>query len=325
MDKLQITIALERYDRHFPFFDGSLRSERLAINALQVGQGGNLRDGSGRHRRMLRDSEFDCAEVSLSSYLVAVDKGLPFTAVPIFPRRLFSQSQTWVREDSPLEHPSQLAGRRVLISAFQTTLSLLGKGDLKFEYQTPWEEVTWMSTSPEELQVPLGPKVKLHRMPPDTDAGLALSRGDVDAVMLPRPPASITSGVNPLRRLFRDTMAEERRYFHKYGYFPIMHVIALRSDVVERAPWLPGELMEVWRRSDEIAQSYYTDPNWSRMAWGRHLFERERTELGNRLWPIGLQANRANLERMIDYSFDQGLITRRLTAGELFFPAVRDS
>jgi hypothetical protein len=39
------------------------------------------------------------------------DKGHPFTAVPVFPRRLFSQSQMWVRRDSEIVHPRQLPGK----------------------------------------------------------------------------------------------------------------------------------------------------------------------------------------------------------------------
>ena len=43
----------------------------------------------------LQHFEFDAAELSFSSYLIAIDQGLPVHAVPIFPRRLFSQSQMY--------------------------------------------------------------------------------------------------------------------------------------------------------------------------------------------------------------------------------------
>jgi hypothetical protein len=47
----------------------------------------------GRHERFLQNFEFDAAELLLSSYLIAIDREMPVHAVPIFPRRLFSQSQ----------------------------------------------------------------------------------------------------------------------------------------------------------------------------------------------------------------------------------------
>ncbi|HWQ38742.1 MAG TPA: hypothetical protein VNM24_09075, partial [Burkholderiales bacterium] len=87
---MTLTIALERYDRHFPFFDGTVAPPaNVELNVLQVGQSVTLRDGTDRHGRMLR-GEFDLCEFSMSSYLMAKERGLPLTAVPAFPRRLFS-------------------------------------------------------------------------------------------------------------------------------------------------------------------------------------------------------------------------------------------
>jgi 4,5-dihydroxyphthalate decarboxylase len=55
----------------------------------QVGQTVVLRDGEFRHERMM-SGEFEAAEFSLASYLMARDRGLELTAIPVFPRRLFS-------------------------------------------------------------------------------------------------------------------------------------------------------------------------------------------------------------------------------------------
>ena len=52
-----ITLALDRYDRHIPFFDSTVQlpSQLKDLKVLQVGQHGLLRDGAARHERMLRD------------------------------------------------------------------------------------------------------------------------------------------------------------------------------------------------------------------------------------------------------------------------------
>src|SRR5512140_1200513 len=110
-EKLKLTIALERYDRHFPFYDRTVP----------------LRDGTDRHARMLK-GDFDIAEFSMSSYLMAKGRDLPIAGIPVFPRRLFSQSQMWVHPDSNFWHPKDLIGKKVALSSFQTTLSLLAKG-----------------------------------------------------------------------------------------------------------------------------------------------------------------------------------------------------
>ena len=57
--------------------------------------------------------------------------GKPFTAIPVVPRRLFSQSLFFTRIDSPLSGPQSLVGRRVGLNTYQTTLSVLAKGDLQ--------------------------------------------------------------------------------------------------------------------------------------------------------------------------------------------------
>ena len=93
MANLELTMALSHYDRHIPFFDGSVRAEGVDLKVLQVGQSEPLKHGRDRHERMLQKAEFDICELSLSSYLMARSRALPFTAIPVFPRRLFSLSQ----------------------------------------------------------------------------------------------------------------------------------------------------------------------------------------------------------------------------------------
>ncbi|MGH7829494.1 MAG: ABC transporter substrate-binding protein, partial [Candidatus Binatia bacterium] len=63
------------------------------------------------------------------------------------------------------------------------------------------------------------------------------------------------------------------------------------------------------------------DPNWSRLAWARHLFEEERSVLGEDPWPYGIRRNRANLERFMGYSLDQGLMAKEMSVEELFHPS----
>jgi 4,5-dihydroxyphthalate decarboxylase len=322
---MDITIALERYDRHFPFFDGSVKAPKgLSYKALQVGQSFPLRDGIDRHGNMLHNKRYDVAEFSMSTYLMAIDRKLPIIGIPVFPRRLFSSGLIYVREDSPASHPRDLIGKRVAIRSFQTTLSLLAKGDLKFEYDTPWEDITWLLEDPEKISFEPKPGVRIEKMPPGADVGYMLRDGTCDAVIQPHPPTSIMDGEVRVRRLFEDPDAEELRYFRKYGYWPIMHIVAMWRDLADKNPWLPQALMEMFAQAREISVDYYTDPNYSQLAWGRRYFERERQRFGtDTLWPSGVAANRNNLEQFIKYSQDQALIKGDFAVADLFHPSVR--
>ena len=63
--KPKLTIVLSHYDRHVPFFDGTVQPEGVDLNVLIVGQLDRQRDGEDRHERMLQKGEFDVAELSL--------------------------------------------------------------------------------------------------------------------------------------------------------------------------------------------------------------------------------------------------------------------
>jgi 4,5-dihydroxyphthalate decarboxylase len=322
---MKYTIALDRYDRHFPFFDGTLNIPAgLDIEALQVGQSHPLRGGIDRHGGML-EGKYDIAEFSMSTFLMAIDRNVPIVGIPIFPRRLFSSGLFFVREDSSFTKPSDLIGKKVAIRSFQTTLSLLAKGDLKFEYDTPWEEVHWLLSDREKIAFEPKPGVKIDYLPKDADVGYMLRDGECDAVIQPHPPVSMMSGEVKTRRLFEDPDAEEMRYFRKYGWWPIMHIVAIRKEHMDKNPELGRQIMDLFRQAREISWDYYSDPNWSSLAAGRRVFERERAAFGKDPWTRGVAENRKNLEQFIMYSHDQGLINRVLEVDELFHPSVLDT
>ncbi len=324
---MNLTIALERYDRHFPFFTGDVKAPAgTTYRALQVGQSHPLRDGVDRHGGMLNKKLYDVAEFSMSTYLMAIDRKVPIIGIPVFPRRLFSSGLMFVRADSKIASPKELKGKRVAIRSFQTTLSLLAKGDLKFEYDMPWEDIHWLLEDDEKIAFAPKPGVKIEKLPEGADVGHMLRDGLCDAVIQPHPPESIMKGEVAVRRLFTEPDGEELRYFKKYGYWPIMHIVVMWQELADKNPWLPAALMEMWGQARTISRDYYTDPNWSQLAWGRRHFEREIERFGtDNLFPTGVASNRSNLEQFIKYSKDQALIKGEFGVDGLFHPSVRGS
>lgn len=320
MPGLPLTLALAYYDRHVPLFDGTVQPDGVDLTVLPVGQSAPLRHGANRHGRMLRGGEFDACEVSLSSYLMARARGWPFTAVPVFPRRLFSQSQIWVNARSGIATPADLARRTVGLSTFQTTCSVLAKGDLQAEYGVPWREIRWVCKREETVPFAAAEGVVIERVPPDKGIGALLEAGEIDALIMPHPPAEVVRGSPAIRRLFKDPRGEEAAYFRRNGFFPIMHVLVFRDEVLREHPGVAPALMEAFDAAWRICEAFYAaDPNWSVLVWGRHAYEEQRRTLGEDPWRNGFAANRANLERFIGYSLDQGLLPRALTPEELFW------
>lgn len=321
MAKLKITLAVEHYDRHLPLLEGLVQPEGIELVPLEVTQSTS---SGGRHERMLQHQEFDAAEVSMSSYIMGRARGLPLIAIPVFPRRLFSPSCMYCYVGAGLKRPQDLAGQRVGLSTYQTTISVQAKGDLQHEYGLSPTQVTWVTNRPElfAFQAPAG--VAIQQAPRGRSVEDMLGEGKVDALIMPRVPRPLAEGSSKVVRLFPDARAEETRYFQRVGFYPIMHTIALKESLVKEHPWVARSLFQAFQRAKEICYRRYDDPNWSQLAWARLLQEEERRVLGPDPWPNGLAHNRRNLERLVQYSWEQGLIPQPIPIPELFAENTRD-
>jgi 4,5-dihydroxyphthalate decarboxylase len=326
MTELSLTIALERYDRHVPLFMGAVKTPPgLRLRLLEVGMSHPCRDGIARHERFLQQGEFDIAETSLSSHVIATSRGAPFVGVPVFPRRLFSQNHIFVNVSAGIEKPQDLVGRRVLIRSFQTTMTVLALGDLTFEYGVPWQKIRWVLAADEAL--PLGERdgVSVERAPAGADVGRLLIDGAVDAMIFPHPPAAVLAARERVRPLFRDRKAAALAYYRRHGYYPIMHLIAFRRPVIAAHPWLAQAIVGMWEEAKAQSRAFYDDPGYAQLAFARHELEAQEASLGPDPWPSGLAANRRNLEDFIRYSLDQRLIDRPVAVEAMFDKSTWDS
>lgn len=312
MSKLTITLALGSYDRHAPLLEGRIQHPELAVKYIE------LDPQQGRHERFLQDFEFDAAELSFSSYLIAVDQGLPVHAVPIFPRRLFSQSQMYKNVHCGIRSPGDLAGKRIGLSAYQNTLAVRAKGDLSHFYGVPRAEVTWVTPGKEVLAVELPRDVKIETRASMAEIEQEFVDGKIQAMFVSRLPKPFRDGHAHVARLFDAPQAEEARYLREEGYFPIMHVLAFKKALAAAHPPLPRALYEIFEEARQCAMQRWTDPNWSMLMWGRGELERQSASCAADPWRNGVEANRKNIERFALYSHEQGLTKRRLTAAELF-------
>jgi len=314
MTKLQITLALGSYDRHAPLLEGCIDHPDLDIDYLE------LDPQQGRHERFLQHFEFDACELSLSSYLIAVDQGLPVHAVPIFPRRLFSQSQMYKNLNCGIHGPKDLVGTRIGLSAYQNTLGVRAKGDLTHFYGVPRETVTWVTPGKEVIDVKLPADVKIETRNSMAEIEAEFVKGSIQAMFVSRLPKPIREGHPNLSRLFDDPQAEEERYLREEGYVPIMHVLAFKKELGQQHPELPQALYDVFEQARRRAIERWIDPNWSMVMWGRRELERQNRLCDFDPWRNGLAANRKNLERFSLYSYEQGLTRRRFSVDELFIP-----
>lgn len=312
--KPRIKLALGSYDRHGPLLEGAIDHPIFDFEFLEVDP------RQGRHERFLQQFEFDACELSFSSYVVAVDQGIPVNAVPVFPRRLFSQSQMYKNLNSGIDSPKDLAGKRIGLSSYQNTLGVRAKGDLDHFYGVPWKSVIWVTAAEDAVRVELPKDIKVERAKDMAAIEREFVQGTVHALFVSRLPRPFIEGDSNVGRLFADPNGEEERYLREEGYFPIMHVLAFKRELSGRYPELSAALFQLFEQARRKALQRWNDPNWSMLLWGRRELERQKKLCTFDPWRNGVEPNRKNIERFALYSHEQGLSRLRWTAEELFVP-----
>lgn len=311
--KLDLTLACGPYESVRALIDGTISADGVDFTVLT-----NM-DSSTRHWRMLRNREFDVCELSLSSYLVAKDQGYPLTAVPVFLHRRFRHGFIFVNSAAEISEPKDLIGRRIGVKTFQTTAILWIRGILESEYGVPHTEIRWITELEEDVEFKPADGLVLERAPAGRTVEDMLVEGEIDAVLHPDLIEPIVTGDPRVGRLFENYREVELDYFKKTGIFPIMHVTAIRQELVDRNPWLPINLNRAFQASKEAAYKRLQNPRIVPLAWYRSYLDEERELFGGDPWEYGLdERNRNNLETAIGYSHACGLISRRLSVDELF-------
>lgn len=324
MAKLPITLATGDYDRTRPLLDGTVGVEGCDVNALALGP-------EELFFRAIRGHEFDVCELSLSSYMMAVAKGgdVPYIGLPVFLSRTFRHSAVYVRTDRGIEKPADLRGKRVGVPEYQITAAVWVRAWLEDEYGVRPSDFEWLQGGLEEpgrvekVKLALPPEIRLSAIPETTTLDAMLRSGELDAVIAMRPPKCFLAGDPNVRRLFPDYQAEEERYFQRTGIFPIMHLVGVRRELVQRHPWLANSLFSAFveakqiatRELEKIAALPVTLP------WLGPMVERTRQVMGADFWPYGVQENRKTLDAVVDYAYRHGTTARKLEVEELFAPS----
>ncbi|HEX9465570.1 MAG TPA: ABC transporter substrate-binding protein [Alphaproteobacteria bacterium] len=310
---IPLTLACGDYEITRPLKEGIVRPDGIDLTVLTA------MDSTTRHWRFLRNRDFDVAEVSASSYLVARDQGLPFRAIPVFLHRRFRHGFIYINTGKGIRTPNDLIGRRIGVKQYQATAINWMRGILEHEYGVPHRSVEWLAELDESIDFTPPPGLKLAKLPSSKSVEQMLVDGELDAVLHPDLIKPILAKDPRVGRLFPDYKQEEIAYFRKTGIFPIMHVMGIRQEVVEQHPWIAINLFHALNQAKAIAMQRMENPRIVPLAWYREAWEEQEEILGKDPWAYGLtDANRKNLETLVGYSFEQGLLKRAIPLDELF-------
>jgi 4,5-dihydroxyphthalate decarboxylase len=287
--------------------------------------------------RQLKFQEFEAGEMSMSSYLIARERGIDLIALPVFPSRRLFHTELSYNVDSGIRKPEDLAGKRVGVGEYQQTAALWQRGILEHDFGVSRYKVHWYMERTEELShggatgftPPQG--ISFQRIPPDKSMASMLVAGELDVAAINSPWQHMPDVIGRSHRipgtggdwtkvkmLFSDRIAEGKRFFQKWSFLPVNHAYAIRGDVYKKHPWVAFNLYTAFVKAKEHFNAKLADSIPSALFFGREYLAMTREVFGNDPYPYGVKANRKMLETLIDFSHEQGLITKKPKLEELF-------
>ncbi len=316
MGQVPLTLAIGDYEHTRDLASGTVPVQGVSLNVL------NLPPEEAFYRFTFY-REWEVSEMSMGKYVsLRSQNDKSITAIPVFPSRVFRQSMIYVADGSPLTSAAQLKGKRIGVPEWAQTAVIYARGYLAHQAKVPLTSIDWVQAGVndagriEKVKLKLPKGLRLRR---ETEHSLndLLLAGELDAVLSARPPRGVGKGI---RRLFPDYEAVEEAYFRETGVFPIMHVIAIKTDALQANPWIAMNLYKAFEEAKQRSIARLADITASHapFAWLGPYAERMKRLFGEDFWPYGLEKNRKTLQAFVDFAYEQGVCHRRIALEDLF-------
>ncbi len=249
-------------------------------------------------KRVVRDLEFDVAELALVTFLMAKACGKPLVLLPAVMSARFQHPYLVYNAERGQLAPADLAGRRIGIRSYSVTTAAWIRGILAQDYGVALDRLRWVSFEDAH--------VAEYRDPPAVERAAAgkemlamLLAGELDAAVLANPlPADLR-----LKPVMPDPAARAKEWYQRNRAIQINHMVVVRATLSQSHPQAVREVFRLLLQSKQAAGMHAAD--------------------GIDMNPFGVEANRRNLDIAIDYFHRQQLIPRRFEVDELFDDVTR--
>jgi len=240
----------------------------------------DIRPPSAGFKRVVRNLEFDVAELAITTFLMAKAAGKPYRLLPaVVLARM--QHPRLVCDVRRAVTPRDLEGKRVGVRSYSVTTGMWIRGILAEDHGVDFGRITWV-TFEEAHVAEFRDPANVERAPAGKKLEDMLLAGQIDAAITGDAPIADPRVVP----VIPDAKGAAREWRARKGAIQINHMVAVKPSV-DAAP-----LMRLLHESFAAAG----DPEMN---------------------PIGLEANRRNLEVAIEFVHRQGLIPRRYGVEEL--------
>jgi 4,5-dihydroxyphthalate decarboxylase len=286
--------------------------------------------------RQLKFGEFEVAEMSMSSYLIARSQGADMIALPVFPSRRLFQTELSYHADSGITKPQDLGGKRLGVAEYQQTAALWIRGILEHDFGVSQYKIHWYMERSEEMshgaatgfKPPAG--ISFNRIAPSKSLASTLLENELDVAHVASPWVLQANALDrssriagkgdwtKIKPLFPDRMAEGARFFHKHGFLPVNHTYIIRGDIYKKYPWVAFNLYTGFVEAKALVREKLLERIPTALFFGPEYAALTREIIGDDPFPYGIKANQAMLDTITGYSYEQGLTPREMAVEELF-------
>lgn len=238
-------------------------------------------------KRVVRDLEFDVAELALMTFLMARSRGVPLRLLPVV---LFSRNPLALlvhRADRGRLSAVDLEARRVGVRAYTTTTAVWARALLADRFGVNLDRVEWL-TYEEGHVADVQEPPNVHRDSAHADLAAMLMQGTIDAAIVDPVPND-----ERVARVVPDFAEVWSTWQRVTGARTLNHVLVVRESLARDVPAVE-ELLRLLRESHAKA-----DP----------------ADGGS--FEIGMEGMRRSLEAAIAAAGRQHLLARPLTVEDL--------
>ena len=137
-------MALGAYEHVRDVTDGTVPIQGVEVTALQL-------PPEQIFYRFIRHQEWDVSEISFAKAIsFASQNDTRFVLLPVFPSRVFRHSSIYVRRESGLTRPEDLAGLRIGVPEWAQTAAVYTRGMLAHEHGVDLRSVQWFQAGVNE-------------------------------------------------------------------------------------------------------------------------------------------------------------------------------
>jgi 4,5-dihydroxyphthalate decarboxylase len=292
--------------------------------------------------RQLKFGEFEVAEMSMSSFLIARSQGADMIALPVFPSRRLFQTELSYHVDSGITKPEDLADKRLGVAEYQQTAALWIRGILEHDFGVSQYKIHWYMERSEEMshgaatgfKPPAG--ISFNRIAPNKSLTSTLLENELDVAHVASPWVLQANALDrssriagkgdwsKIKPLFPDRMAEGARFYKQHGFLPVNHAYIIRGDIYKKYPWVAFNLYTGFVKAKALAREQLLERIPSALFFAPEYAAMTQEMIGDDPFPYGIKANKAMLDTIVAFSHEQGLTPRKMIVEELFAQSTLD-